>query len=316
MQVIVDNSVNIESVRHWLNEHKGQTGKSWPEIGRLTDIGGSTLSLFSSDKYAGDNAKIATKISAYRDRLSAQAEIGDDLPMVPEWYETETSRHVTRLLRWAQSGRIVLIVTVPGVGKTRVAERFAAADPNVWLATMSPATAGVGTMAAEVAEAIGLGQITGSPQQLSRKVRDHVRGKNGLIIVDEAQELTDKAINEIRGWHDRTKVGIALLGNDKVISQFDSRKSALAQVSSRFSYRHEQLRAFPGDVEACLDAWGIQDDAQRSFLVKLAALPGALREVTHTIEVALMVAFGEGTPLTLSHLRAAARQRNAKWGAL
>lgn len=316
MQVVVDNSPDIESVREWLNEHKAETGKSWPEIGRLTDTAAPTLSLFSSGKYAGDNVKVAGKIAAYRDRLSAQAEIGTDMPMVPDWYDTETSRRIMPLLRWAQSGRIVLIVTTPGVGKTKVAERFAASDPNVWLATMSPATAGVGTMAAEVAEAIGLGHITGSPQQLSRKVRDHVKNKNGLIIVDEAQELTDKAINEIRGWHDRTKVGVVLLGNDKVIGQFDSRKSALAQISSRFSYRHEQLRAMPGDVDMCLDAWGITDEAQRDFLGKLGALPGALREVTHTIEVALMSAFGEGAQLSLAHLRNAARQRNAKWGAL
>lgn len=316
MQVVVDNSINIESVRSWLNDHKAETGKSWPEIGKLTDVDKSTLSLFSSGKYAGDNVKVAGKVAAYRDRMDAQAEIGIDMPMVPEWYDTETSRYITGLFRWAQSGKIVLIVTNPGIGKTKAAERFAAADPNVWLATMSPATAGVGTMAAEIAEAIGLGQITGSPQQLSRKVRDHVKGKSGLIIVDEAQELTDKAINEIRGWHDRTKVGVVLLGNDKVVGQLDNKKSALAQISSRFSYRHEQVSARAGDIVACLDAWGITDEAQRDYLAKLGSLPGALREMTHTIEVALMTAFGEGVALTLAHLRSAARQRNMKWGAL
>jgi hypothetical protein len=148
---------------------------------------------------------------------------------------------------------------------------------------------------------------------------DIVRAELAKLDEDDAclqLDMTDKAINEIRGWHDRTRVGIALLGNDKVISQFDSRKSALAQVSSRFSYRHEQLAPFPGDVDACLDAWGIRDQAQRDFLAKLGLLPGALREITHTIEVALMTAFGEGAPLALSHLRHAARQRNAKWGAL
>ena len=316
MQVVVDNSINIESVRAWLNAHKAETGKSWPDISKLTDIPAPTLSLFSSAKYAGDNEKYAAKIIAYRDRLAAQAEIGLDMPMVPTWYETATSQKLTSLLRWAQSGRIVLIVTAPGIGKTKVAERFAAADPNVWLATMSPATAGVGTMAAEVAEAIGLGQITGSPQQLSRKVRDHVRDKSGLIIVDEAQELTDKAINELRGWHDRTNVGIALLGNDKVVGQLDSRKSALAQVSSRFSYRHEQSQALAADIDACLDAWGIKDDDQRTFLRRLGMLSGALREITHTVEVALMSAFGSDQPLSLALLREAAKARNIKLSAL
>jgi len=314
MQIVVDNTASVEEARTWLNTHKAETGRSWPDISRLTDVAAPTLSLFASSKYAGDNEKIAVKIFAYRDREQVQAEIGADLPMVPDWYETETSRRMTTLLRWAQSGRIVLIVTAPGLGKTRVAERFAAADPNAWLATMSPSTAGVATMASEVGEAIGLGHITGSPQQLSRQIRERIRGKKGLIIIDEAQELTDKAINEIRGWHDRTKVGIALMGNDKVVGQLDTRKSALAQISSRFSYRHVQTQSLPGDIDACLEAWGIKDQAQCEFLHRLGMMPGGLREITHTIEVALMTAFGEETGLSLLHLRQAARQRNVKLG--
>lgn len=45
-------------------------------------------------------------------------------------------------------------------------------------------------------------------------------------------------------------------------------------------------------------------------------MPGALREVTHTIKIAAMAAFGSGGQLTLAHLRDAARQRNVKVGLL
>lgn len=314
MQVVVDNTVQVEQVRAWLIAHKAETGLSWPDIGKLTDLGGPTLSAFASAKYQGDNGKVAGKINAYRDRLAAQAEIRGGSPATPDWYETETARRLGELLHWAQSGKFVLIVTMPGIGKTKIAERFCDADPNVWLATMSPATAGVGTMAAEVAEAVGLGQITGSPQQLSRKVRDYVKGKSGLIIIDEAQELTDKAINEIRGWHDRTKVGVVLMGNDTVVGHLESRKSALAQVSSRFSIRHFQGASLSQDIDTCLDAWGVTDPAQRAFLRKVGEMPGALREITHTLEIALMSASGEGKPLSLAHLKRAARQRNVQVG--
>lgn len=316
MQVVVDNTSPVEQARAWLNAHKADSGLSWPDIAKLTDLGGPTLSAFSSAKYQGDNDKVASKVLAYRDRLDAQAEIAADVPVRPEWYATETAQHLTALLRWAQSGRIVLIVTNPGIGKTKVAERFSAGDPNVWLATMSPATAGVATMAAEVSEAMGMGQITGSPHQLSRKIREHLAGRKGLLLIDEAQELTDKAINEIRGWHDRTGVGIVLFGNDKVVGQIDSRKSALAQISSRFSFKHVQEQAKPADIDVCLDAWGIDDAQQREFLRRLGMMPGALREITHTIEIALMSAFGEGAPLSVSHLRQAARQRNVKLASL
>ncbi|ARR54773.1 hypothetical protein HY78_15680 [Rhizorhabdus wittichii DC-6] len=314
MQVVIDNSVDIEGARAWLVAHKEEETLSWPALGKLTDVADSTLSLFASGNYRGSNEKVAAKVLAYRERLSVQAQIGAEAPAVPVWYETETAAKLTGLLRWAQLGRIVLIVTAPGIGKTRTAERLADADPNVWLATMSPATAGVATMASEVAEAIGLGEITGSPQQLSRKIRAHISGKKGLLIIDEAQELTDKALNEIRGWHDRTKVGVALLGNDKVVGQLDSRKSALAQVSSRFSYRHVQYEPLPGDVDALLTAWSITDQEQVAFLRKIGALPGALRELTHILEIAAISAFGAGMPVSINHLRDAAKRRNFRAG--
>lgn len=312
MEMVVNNNPAEIEARAWLTDHRAESGLSWSQLGKLTGLNQSTLSLFGGGTYTGNNDNVATKVLAYRDRLAVEAEIAADAPIVPEWYETATSRHVTGLLRYAQTGEIVLIVSGPGLGKTLTARRFAAADPNVWLATMSPSSAGVATMASEVAATVGLGEIKGSPQQLSRQIRNHVQGKKGLLIIDEAQELNDKSLNEIRSWHDRTGVGIALLGNEKTVGQIDSRKSALAQVASRFAYRHVQSGPMPGDLDALLDAWGITNTEQKTFLARIGAMPGALREVTHTLKIALIAAFGDGGELTLKHIRDAARQRNVK----
>ena len=316
MELVADNSPPEDEACAWLNAHKAETGLSWPQLGRLTDVASSTLSAFAAGTYGGNNANVAAKVLAYRDRLSSQAKIARNSRMVPAWYDTPTADRLTSALHLAQSGDMVMIVTSPGIGKTKAAERFAANDPNVWMATMSPATAGVSTMAIEVAAAIGLGEIKGSPQQMARQIKATVRGRNGLLIVDEAQELTDKALNELRSWHDQTGLGIALMGNESVVGQIDSRKTALAQISSRILCPFVLTKPAPGDVEALCDAWAIQDQAQRDFLAKVAALPGALRGVTHTIKIAAMAAAGAGQPLTLAHLRNAARQRNAKIGGL
>ena len=316
MEVVADNSSAEGDARAWLNAHKTETGASWPALSKLTDVASSTLSLFAAGNYGGNNTTIAVKVLAFRDRLASQAEIAADAPIVPDWYETPTARKVTSFLRYAQSGEMVLIVTPPGIGKTKVAERFAANDPNVWLATMSPSTAGVATMAIEVAEAVGLGEIKGSPQQLSRQIKARVRGKNGLLIVDEAQELTDKALNELRSWHDLTNVGIAIMGNESVVGMLDGRKNALAQISSRIAKPLLIEKPEPGDLTVLLDAWGIMEADQRDFLIKLGKLPGALRGVTQTIKSASFAAFGAGQPLGLAHLREAARQRHFKFRGL
>lgn len=315
MELIDDNGTRAKEAREWLAQHRLESGLSFEELARLTGLSSSTLSLFAAEKYQGSDENVATRLFAYRDRLIAQEAVRGTGVLVPDWYDTPTAGKIVNLLRFAQTGKFIVIVTVPGVGKTRTAERLAAADPNVWLATMSPSTAGVATMAMEVAEAVGLGEISGSPQQLSRKIRAHVKGKNGLLIIDEAHELTEKAINEIRSWHDRVGLGVALLGNEKVVGQIDARKSALAQVSSRVSMRHSQTTALPADVEAALDAWGITRADQRAFLHRIGALPGALREITHTLEIAAISLGGDMSALTLDRLKAAAKQRNVKLGA-
>ncbi|MFZ5744826.1 MAG: AAA family ATPase [Pseudomonadota bacterium] len=314
MEPSEEKSLAETEARAWLASHKESDALSWPQLAKLTDVAASTLSLFAAEKYLGNNSAVAAKVLAYRERREAQQQLASGSPTTPNWYDTPTASRLVSLLRWAQSGEIVLIVTTPGIGKTKVAERFEANDPNVWLATMSPSTSGVATMAIEVGAAIGLGEIKGSPQQLSRQIKARVSGKNGLLIIDEAQELTDKALNELRSWHDQTGVGIALMGNETVVGQIDGRKSALAQISSRFSIRHVQVTPMPGDMDALLDAWGILESDQRTFLSKVGALPGALREVTHTIKIASVAALGAGQRLSLSHLRDAARQRNVKVG--
>lgn len=314
MEVVASNSPDTVEARAWLNAHKEETGESWPALGKLTDLASSTLGLFASGKYTGNNETVATKVLAYRARLTSQAEIGADVPTVPQWYETPTSKRLTSLFKWAQSGEIVLIITTPGIGKTRAAERFEANDPNVWLATMSPSAAGVSTMLVEVAAAIGLGEVKGTPQQLNRQIKARVKGKKGLLIVDEAQELNDKALNELRHIHDLTGLGIVIMGNEVTVGQIASKKVGLAQISSRVSVRHLQGEPMAGDVDALLDAWGITAIDQRSFLAKVGATPGALREITHTIKVAAMAAQGAGKALTLAGLRDAARQRSVRIG--
>jgi len=91
--------------RSWLAAHKEESKSSWTHLGKLTDVAPSTLSLFATGKYAGNNATVAAKVLAYRSRLTAQAELAADAPAVPEWHETPTSLRLMSLFRWARPAR-------------------------------------------------------------------------------------------------------------------------------------------------------------------------------------------------------------------
>jgi DNA transposition AAA+ family ATPase len=116
-------------------------------------------------------------------------------------------------------------------------------------------------------------------QQLSRRIRDRIRNTNGLLIFDEAQHLLDRAIDEIRSWHDDTGIGIAFLGNETVLARIEGghRRAAFAQLYSRIGMRLIQNLPLTEDARALAEAWDVHEAKQIEFIVKKSQQPGGLR---------------------------------------
>jgi DNA transposition AAA+ family ATPase len=305
MTEIESTNLDINEQRQWLLQYKGEAGAGWNDLGKRIGIAGGTLSAFGVDKYAGDNERIATAIARFRQGLALQAEIEVEAPDIPEWFDTVTSGQIEKLLGWAQRGRIVLIACGPGTGKTKTIEHYRNSMPNVWVATMAPSTRGVNNMQMEILAALGERDAKGTPQALSRQIKERVRQSDGLIVIDEAQHLSEQAVEEIRSWHDATGIGIALIGNETVISRLEggSRKAAYAQLYSRVSMRLVRNVPLPEDALALARAWHIHDPQMQAFVQRVARLPGGLRSCTMMMELATMIAAAEQSPRSLTHLQ-------------
>ena len=100
-------------------------------------------------------------------------------------------------------------------------------------------------------------------------------------------------------------MGIALLGNEQVQQKIDggSRAAAFAQLFSRVAQSIVRSRPLPDDVDVLLDAWGIMDPAIAREIHRIAQLPGALRGVTFTLELAKMLAISEHAELNVKHVQ-------------
>ena len=278
-----------------------------------------TLSQFGSQKgYAGDEQRIAEAVYRYRQQLNQQASLTVDLPEVPGYFETPSSIEFSTLLSWAKRGRIVCAATGAGVGKTQTAKHFRACYPNVFYAPMKPSTAGVNTMQIEVLKAMGDRTPKGTPQALSQRICEIVRDTHlPLLIIDEAQHLSEKAIEEIRSWNDEAGLGIALFGNIKVLRRIEGggRDDAFAQLYSRLSMRMIRPLPLQGDAIALAEAWGVFDEALTAQVVRIAMHPGGLRGATMSLEIASMIASAEHRPLAVDDLQSAWSQLSARGGA-
>jgi DNA transposition AAA+ family ATPase len=312
-----DQPIDIEEQRAWLNEHKAALGPScsWKVLAGRLNMKHSTLSLFAGGNYNAPGEKIAETIWRYRQTLSLQAALVGEVPEIPPYFETDTSKQILYALGWAQRGRMSAVAASPGLGKTQSADHYEACNVNVFKFTASPVSESLTGMLQEVLRALGIPAVSGTPQGLSRLIRERVRdlGKP-LLIADEAQHLSFKALNEMRSWHDDTGLGVALLGNASLLQTLEggSRSIERAQLFSRISLKMPLLRPFKSDVDALLEAWRITDEKVCEQIHAIAQQPGALREATFTLEMAHMIAASVKEPLAASHVQDAWAQRTAR----
>lgn len=310
-----DQPIDIDDQRTWFNEHKEATGLSWKQLGGSIGISHSSLSLFCNGNYAAPGDRIAEAIFRYRQTLAAQASIKVDLPEMPGYFETATSGHLVYLLGWAHRGRMAAAAMSPGLGKTITADHYQACNSNVFIITGEPATASLMGMMSAVASAIGITHTFYRNHEASAAiVRTLKNMSNALLVIDEAQALELATLNQLRSWHDKIGVGVALLGNAGLLQNLEgtSRSVDRAQLFSRISFKLPRLHPLAADIDAMLEAWRIHDEEICALTRAIAMKPGALRGASFALELAHMIAASSGKELSAKHLKDAWAQLSTR----
>ncbi|MDN5781333.1 MAG: AAA family ATPase [Luteimonas sp.] len=279
-------------------------------VARESGVNSSALNRWLKGQYPGDNAAIDDKLSRWLDARQTRRSTQAQLPEAPAWVAAPSARAIMSALSYAQmAGDIAVVYGGAGVGKTLTAQHYRRQAPNVWIATMTPATAVLGSALERIALTIGL-RPSGRAARIEGEIIEKLRDTQGLLIIDEAQHLGPRALEAVRSLQDATGVGVAILGNEIVYAQLTggTRSMGFAQLFSRIGKRVRLTRPKKGDVEALLDAWVIGDKDARRLLHEIAKKPGALRAVTKTLRLASMFAAGgEAEQPNLKHIRAAWR---------
>ena len=283
-------------------------GLSQVAAGKEIGFSGPALNQWLQGKYKGDNATFDRAVDQWLAARDRRLQTAMQIPEAPAFFEGPTARDILVMLALAHAdGDIVTITGGPGVGKTKCARSYRDSNRSVWLATMAPHCSSVVPALQEIAEAVGIKDMsyTGA-RALYRAILKRVDETNGLLIVDESQHMNVKCFDEIRSIHDATGIGIAFIGNETVSGRMagGGRAGDHAQVYSRVGGRRYIPRPVKGDVRAQVDAWGIDCADCIGFLEEVAAKPGALRLVTKVLRRAVLHA-GSVEAVTVEHLRSA-----------
>ncbi|SCW61553.1 hypothetical protein SAMN02927924_01674 [Sphingobium faniae] len=305
--------VDIEEMREWANGYKAMENLSWNDLGAAMGIPGGTIQPFCKGNYGGKNDRIAREIFKFRQGVQNRREQTDGIPVEPGYFDTPTSLLIRELLAVASSGEITVGAFGPGMGKTKTAGDFLGRVSPCFMATIDEVSRDTNAMIRLVEEAIGLNCARSWPAAISVEIISFLRRRKATLIVDEANHLTFKALEQLRAWHDATGVGICLLGNEELIARIERgrERDAFARLNSRIAQRVVQPQPTEEDVLAFCDAWKLFDPGIRQTLIEVALRPGsgALRECRQIVVNASRIASEDGGRLQLAHVRWAIERR-------
>lgn len=204
-------------------------------------------------------------------------------------------------LRFAQStGSVVMIHGEPGVGKTITLKDYKRKGASVWLVTMSPDTASKVPMLQEIGIMLGL-PIRGGAAHMRRAIVARIIKTGGVLLVDEAQHLDKPALEQLRRIHDEAETGLVVCGNTELKAKIETSH----QFNSRIGMKVRLTRPSQSDVAKLAGQYDVADTDALEFLHGIAQLPGGLRCVVKTVQLALMSAMGDAQPTNFQHLASA-----------
>ena len=304
--------------RHDLCTHATAQKLLRADVARGAQIPASTLTQWLDGTYpAGSYAKTTDRVRRYLQTMADARQQALSLTVLnaPNYVDLPSSRELIDTLAYAQAAPELVVATMAaGMGKTTTCKEYASARSAVFIVTMRPTTAGVHAMLQELAQALEVTER--NPARLDRSIGERLKrnGRHTLLIVDEAQNLVDKSVDQLRHFLDIYGCGIALVGNEEVYTRFGKPepRAGYGQIHRRVGKRLQRATPLDGDITGLIDAWGIEDADCRRLLAAIGRKQGTLGQIDKTVRLAAMYASGAGKPMGAEHIRAAWKNRSGE----
>lgn len=298
-----------------VSEAAHAAGWTKAEVARRAGLAEGTFHQWFSGKYPSPITNQNQTISQWLAALQEAANMAGVIPASPPFMMLRSARQAIETLNYAQmSPDMVIITYAAGMGKTEVCRHYKSTRPHVYHATLNPNTRTVHGMLVELAAELEVQEH--NPAKLTRAIgRKLDRIGNGtLLIIDEAQNMVDEAINTVRHFLDIHRCGIALVGNEEIYGRFKNAKKegpSYAQLKRRMGLRLRLSRPHREDLLTYIAAWGVVEEDAIAKLLGIGLKGGAFGQIDRTMKLATMLAMGSGQDkVSVQHIDAAWKNRD------
>lgn len=282
---IEENGMSYEEAIEALRAYMEQSGKTQTAIAKELGVSGGLISSFLSGNYKTPHAVIPNV-----EALLKVHEKKKVTPKAPDFAETGISRKVYNAIAYAHvRGVPAVIYGDAGVGKTYACREYVRSEKLAILITISPTYASITGVNELIAEQLGVKERVS--RRITREIVDRLKGSGRVLIVDEAQHLTVRALDHLRCISDESGIGIAFVGNEEVYNRLrGSGKADFAQLFSRLGMRKQvkTLEITGSDIQSIFGRYGLEDGVLK-LLNKISntayGLRGAVNVFVNTVAV-------------------------------
>lgn len=247
----------------FIKDYIKTTGKSQREVASEIGFSGSALSGYLAGTYSAPHT-----ITAAIEELAEISRQKKVAPKSPEYAETSISREVTNAIRYAHlQGNISVVYGDAGIGKTMAARNYLEHNTRAVGITISPTFSSITGVNEKLSEQLGVRERISRRQTM--EIISKLRGSGRVVVIDEAQHLTVRALEHLRCISDESGVGICFIGNDAVYSKLKgSGQADFAQLFSRIGMRRHVLvnSITKKDVEDVFGKYVADEEAMKILL--------------------------------------------------
>ncbi|UJZ95017.1 AAA family ATPase [Photobacterium damselae subsp. damselae] len=275
------------------------------EVSRQSSVSQQVLSPLLKGAYSGNSELYIEALSNWINTYESGKKALQQSFVEPSWVPTYTAKKLLNIMTISQALSVwTMAYEGAGVGKTVAARHYQQNNSNVWIITASPNLKARRAFLSAIARKMNITTNNMSIDRLDYEIMQKIEGSNGLLIIDEAQYVTDDALNGLRILTEN-RVGVTLLGNDIVRTRMSAPRSRVNMnpVWSRILKSHRIRNSTQKDIELYLKDWGITDSEVIQWAYKvIPTTTGQLRTLRNLIKLASGYAVSDNSAITMTHM--------------
>ena len=222
-----------------LNEFLANSGVSMSALARAIGVSVSAISQLKKGEYKGDakslNKKVSNYIANFDEKSKKQSEAKSDKE--GEIFVSFDYKMANFIINEAVAEReIALIYGGAGTGKTTILKEFAKNHANSVLIEVTPHT-NARVLLENLCEAL---KIT-APKSLNamlKTITKHLSVSDKILLIDEAEHLPLRALEDLRRIADFSKIPLILSGTEILLRNLMGKNKELKQLYSRICGKH------------------------------------------------------------------------------